>query len=43
MKIPLIGLERQIKSIEDELKKEINQVIKEGYFVLGKYLEMFDN
>jgi len=43
MRIPLIGLERQIKSIESELKKEINRVIEEGFFVLGKNLELFEN
>jgi len=42
MRIPLIDLERQIKSIEAELKDKVNQVIDEGWFVLGKNLEKFE-
>jgi dTDP-4-amino-4,6-dideoxygalactose transaminase len=42
MKIPLIALERQIKSIELGLKKEVNRVIDEGFFVLGKNTEKFE-
>jgi len=42
MYIPLIGLERQIKSIENELKKAINRVLEGGRFTLGENLERFE-
>jgi dTDP-4-amino-4,6-dideoxygalactose transaminase len=42
IKIPLIDLKRQIKSIENEIKEEVNKVISEGQFILGEYLERFE-
>jgi len=42
MKIPLIGLERQIRSIKDELNRAVSRVIEESWFVLGGNLERFE-
>lgn len=42
MKIPLIDLKRQIKSIRAELKREVNRVIEDGWFVLGENLKKFE-
>jgi len=42
MKIPLIDLNRQIRSIDVELKDAVNKVIEEGWFVLGRSLERFE-
>ncbi|MCW3999788.1 MAG: DegT/DnrJ/EryC1/StrS family aminotransferase [Candidatus Bathyarchaeota archaeon] len=42
MKIPLIAIERQNRSIEAEIKKEIIRVVDEGFFVLGKNMERFE-
>jgi len=42
LKIPLIGLDRQIRSIRDELNKEIERVLDKGWFVLGETLEKFE-
>jgi dTDP-4-amino-4,6-dideoxygalactose transaminase len=40
--IPLIDLNRQVQSIKSEIKREVNRVIDEGFFVLDKNLEKFE-
>jgi len=42
MTIPLLAVERQLNSIESEIKQEIEEVINRGWFVLGENLERFE-
>lgn len=42
LKIPLIGLDKQTRSIRDELNTEIERVLDKGWFVLGGTLERFE-
>jgi dTDP-4-amino-4,6-dideoxygalactose transaminase len=43
MNIPLVDLTRQYKSIQSELKKNLEKIYSNGDFVLGKNVEFFEN
>ena len=42
MKIPFNDLSRQYKSIQKQLNRSLNNVLKSGWFILGKNVEIFE-
>ena len=42
MKIPFNDLSRQYKSIQKQLSSSLNNVLKSGWFILGKNVEIFE-
>ncbi len=43
MKIPMVDLVKQYKSIKKEINKEIDKVLESGWFIMGPNVEAFNN
>ncbi len=43
MNIPMVDLVKQYQSIQKEIKKEMDKVLKTGWFIMGPNVEAFNN